>query len=204
MIEINLLPVQMRARKREQMKLPALPIIPVAIGVVGVLVALQVLLFLVVQIRSASLGSLKKQNLKITAKNAEAVNLDKTVKEISSKVEIADKLKNSRFNLAKALNDLSDSMISGVWLRSIDVKKGESSSEPGILREVLVIDGSSIVSDGGGDSSIGRFVNSLKDNVSFSDYFDEIELSKVERKKIRNTEILDFIIICHFKKGKGL
>jgi hypothetical protein len=61
-----------------------------------------------------------------------------------------------------------------------------------------------VVGDGREDGCIGPFVNALKDNQSFFSDFDEIELSKVERKKIKNTEIMDFVIICHFKKGRGL
>jgi hypothetical protein len=204
MIEINLLPAQMRTKKRERANLPPLPIIPIAVSVVALLVLLQVLLFLMAQVKGATLSSLKNKNEKIRMVNAEAVKLDDSVKALSSKVEAIDKLRGSRFNLARKINDLSDAMVTGVWLRSIDVKKGDASVEPGVLREVLVIDGSSVVSEEKEDGSIGKFVNSLKDNLSFSDDFDEIELSKVERKKIKNTEIMDFIIICHFKKGRGL
>lgn len=203
MIEVNLLPVQMRSRKREQAGIPSLPIMPIAASIVAFLVLLQVLLFLMAQVKGATLSSLKKKNEKIKTANVEAVKLDESVKVLSSKVDVIDKLRSSRFNLAKKLNDLSDSLVPGVWLRSIDVKKGEATAEPGILKELLVIDGSSVVTDGKEDA-IGKYVNSLKDNTSFSGDFDEIELSKVERKKIKNTEILDFIIICHFKKGKGL
>ncbi|MFA5164731.1 MAG: hypothetical protein WC481_04135 [Candidatus Omnitrophota bacterium] len=204
MIEINLLPVQMRVRKKEPSAIPSIPVVPVAIGIVALLVLLQVLLFLAVQFKGASLSSLKNKNEKIKIANVEAVRLDEAVRLLSSKADVVDKLRSSRFSLAKKLKDLSDAMVTGTWLRSIDVKKGDSPSEPGILKEVLVIDGSSVVSDGREDGSIGRFVNSLKDNASFSEDFDEIELSKVERKKIKNTEVLDFVIICHFKKGRGL
>ncbi|HOX09947.1 MAG TPA: hypothetical protein PLV09_03800 [Candidatus Omnitrophota bacterium] len=204
MIEINLLPVQMRVRKKEPSALPSIPVVPVAIGIVSLLVLLQVLLFLAVQFKGASLSSLKKKNEKIKIANVEAVRLDESVKLLSSKADVVDKLRSSRFSLAKKLNDLSDAMVTGTWLRSIDVRKGDSPSEPGVLKEVLVIEGSSVVSDGREDGSIGKFVNSLKDNASFSEDFDEVELSKVERKKIKNTEVLDFVIICHFKKGRGL
>lgn len=204
MIEINLLPVQMRAKKKEQSSIPSIPVMPIAASIVVLLVLLQVLLFLMVQFKGASLSSLKKKNEKIKIANVEAIRLDESVRFLSSKIDVVDKLKGSRFNLARKLNDLSDAMVQGVWLRSIDVKKGDAPSEPGVLKEVLIIDGSSVVTDGKEDGSIGKFVNSLKDNASFNEDFDEIELSKVERKKIKNTEVLDFVIICHFKKGRGL
>ncbi len=204
MIEINLLPVQMRVRKKEPIDLPALPVVPIAVAIVIALVVLQVLLFLVLQFKGAALASLKKKNEAVQIANSDAVKVDSSVKALSVKADAVDKLRTSRFNLARKLNDLSNSMVPGVWLRSLDVKKGESSGEPGFLKEVMVIEGSSVVGDGREDGCIGPFVNALKDNQSFFSDFDEIELSKVERKKIKNTEIMDFVIICHFKKGRGL
>jgi len=194
----------MRARKKESIDLPALPVVPIAVAVVVFLVALQVLLFLVLQFKGATLASLKKKNETVKVANSDAVKVDSSVKTLSSKADAVDKLRASRFNLSRKLNDLSDSMVTGVWLRSLDVKKGDVPGEPGVLKEVLVIEGSSVVGEGREDGCIGPFVNSLKGNQSFFGDFDEIELSKVERKKIKNTEIMDFVIICHFKKGRGL
>ncbi|MDD4879328.1 MAG: hypothetical protein PHR22_02590 [Candidatus Omnitrophica bacterium] len=204
MIEINLLPPHLRVRKKEPMKLPSLPVIPVAAGIVIFLFAIQVLLWIFIQVKTVSRDSLKKKAASIAASNKEAINIDNTLKDISSKVAIVDKLSGSRFGLAKMLNNISDSMTSGVWLRSIDIKKGESPAEPGILSEVLIIEGSSVIFGGTDEYTIGKFVNSLKENESFSSDFDNIEIAKEERRKVQNTEIMDFIVMCHFKKGKGL
>ena len=204
MIEINLLPPQLRVRKRDPMKLPSLPIIPVAAGIVILLFAVQVLLWFFIQVKSVSRDSIRKKIAAIAATNKEAINVDSTLKDISSKVGIIDKLSGSRFNLARKLNDISDSLVSGIWLRSITVKKIETPNEPGVLKETLVIDGSSVTSGDTGEAAIVKFVNSLKENGSFSSDFDEIEIAKEERKKIQKTEIMDFNLICHFNKGKVL
>jgi len=204
MIEINLLPEKLRIKKRRPFALPALPFMPIAIGVVGLLIAFQVMLVVWVQAKQMTLNSLNRKYSSISSSNLKAIALDSNLKEISSKVDAVDKLLNSRFRLAKKLNDLSDSLVSGIWLKSIDIKKGEAPNEPGALREVLVVEGASIVSSETANGFIGKFVASLKENVSFSDDFEEIELSKVERSKIRKTEVMDFVIICHFKKGRGL
>lgn len=204
MIEINLLPPNLRVKKREPLKLPSLPVIPAAAGAIIFLIAVQVLLLVLIQVKSVSRDSLKKKVASISASNKEAMNIDAALRGISSKVEVIDKLSASRFNVAKKLNDLSDSMTSGVWLRSIEVEKGESFNEPGILRETLVIKGSSVTSGETGEAAIGKFVNSLKENESFSSDFDNIEIAKEERRKVQNTEIMDFVVICHFSKGKGL
>jgi hypothetical protein len=204
MIEINLLPEKLRVKKRQALALPTLPIIPIVIGIVGLLVAIQLLLTVVVQARKVVFNSLNGKYSSISASYLQATTLEGNLKDLTNKIDTAERLSGSRFKAAKKLNDLSDSMIPGVWLKSLEVKKGESPSEPGILRETLVIEGSTIVSGEREDGYIGKFVNSLKENASFSEDFSGIELTKVERKKIRNTEVLDFIILCTFKKGRGL
>lgn len=204
MIEINLLPEKMRVKKKQPMELPALPFIPIAIAAAGILIAIQLILIVWVQVKQMTFDSLSKKYSSISSSNLQAMTLDNNLKEISSKVEAVDKLLNSRFQLARKLNDLSDSVVSGIWLKSADIKKGEAGNVPGALKEALVIEGSSVVSGERADGYIGSFITSLKDNASFSEDFEEIELSKVEREKIRNTEIMDFVIICHFKKGRGL
>lgn len=204
MIEINLLPPELRVKKKEPMKLPSLPIIPAAAGVVCLLIAIQVLLWFFIQVKSVSRDSLKKKVALIAASNKDAMSIDSSLREISSKVEVVDRLSNARFNVAKKLNEISDSMVSGVWLRSLDVKKAAALNEPGVFKETLVIEGSRIISGGSAEGAIGKFVNSLKENASFLSDFDNIEIAKEERKKVENIEIMDFVIICHFKKGKGL
>ncbi len=204
MIEINLLPPHLRVRRRDPMRLPSVPVIPIAAGIVILLLAIQVLLWFFIQVKSVSRDSLKKKLTTIAASNKEAINTDNTLKDISSKFEMIDKLAGARFNLARKMNDLSDSLVSGVWLRSLNIRKSETPNEPGSLKETLVIEGSNIISGEAGEAAIGKFVNSLKENESFSSDFDEIEIAKEERKKLQKSEIMDFIVICHFKKGKGL
>ncbi len=186
------------------MRLPSVPVIPIAAGIVILLLAIQVLLWFFIQVKSVSRDSLKKKLTTIAASNKEAINTDNTLKDISSKFEMIDKLAGARFNLARKMNDLSDSLVSGVWLRSLNIRKSETPNEPGSLKETLVIEGSNIISGEAGEAAIGKFVNSLKENASFSSDFDEIEIAKEERKKLQKTEVMDFIVICHFKKGKGL
>lgn len=204
MIEINLLPEKLRVKKKQALALPALPVIPIVIGVIGFLIALQLILAVLVQAKKAVFNSLNGKYSSISASHVQAATLENNLKNLSYKIDTVEKLLTSRFKVSKKLNDLSDLTVSGVWLRSIDIRKGESPSEPGVLREALVIEGSSTVSGEKEDGSIGRFVNSLKENAPFSEDFSEIELTRVERKKIRNTEVMDFIVICTFKKGRGL
>ncbi|KPK38870.1 MAG: hypothetical protein AMJ78_09375 [Omnitrophica WOR_2 bacterium SM23_29] len=197
MIEINLLPQELRKKKKQPLKLPRLPALPIVAGIIGCLIFIQVLLLIMVQAKKASFNSLNKKLTSISTLNAEAKGVEDKLKEFSSKVDAVNKLSTSRFNWGEKLNDLSDSVVSGIWLRRIYVK----SAEP---KRLLILEGSSIVSGAEEPGSIGKFVNSLKENSSFSEDFDEIELTKVERRKIGRTEVIDFIIACHFKPRRNL
>ena len=44
MIELNLLPKELRRKKESQIHMPAIPVIPVAAGVIGVLIILHITL----------------------------------------------------------------------------------------------------------------------------------------------------------------
>lgn len=204
MIEINLLPEALRVKKKRALTLPRLPIIPIGIGIAVLLIIIQLVLMAGIQAKKMTSSSLNGKFSSLSDSSFSAEALEAKLNSVSSKVEVVEKVLNSRFHLAKKLNDLSDSVVSGIWLKDIEIKKENVPFEKGEVKEFLVIEGSSVISGAGADGFIGKFVNSLKENASFSADFDEIELSRVERAKIKGTEIMNFVIICHFKKGKGL
>lgn len=204
MIEINLLPEALRVKKKRVLTLPNLPLIPIGIGIAVFLIIIHLILITGIQVKKMVFSSLNGKFSSLSDSSFSAEALEVKLKDVSSKVGIVENILNSRFHMAKKLNDLSDSVVSGIWLKDIEVKKEEVPFEKRDVKESLAIEGSSIISGAGADGFIGKFVNSLKENASFSADFDEIELSSVERAKIKGTEIMNFVIICHFKKGKGL
>ncbi len=204
MIEINLLPEELRKQKRQLLKLPRVPALPFVAGVIGVLIVIQFLLAIAIQAKKVTLNSLNKKYALISASALKAGALENSLKGFSSKIVAVDNLSSLRFNWARKLNDLSDSVVSGIWLRKVYIKKAESLGQTFQSRQPLMIEGSSTVPGEAGPDAVGKFVNSLKGNSSFSEDFDEVELIVVERRKIRHTEVIDFIIACHFRTGGGL
>jgi len=203
MIEINLLPEGLRKKKAKHLKLPHLPALPIIYGIIGFLILIQLILVFTVQVKKVTLNSLNKKFTSISAGSGEAKILEDKLKELLAKVDAVEKLSSARFNWAKNLNDLSDSLVSGIWLRRLYIKKVDVGIPSTMPKQLLVIEGSSIVSGEGEAGCVGDFVNSLKENKEFSEGFHEIELTRVERRKIRHTEAIDFIITCYFKEGRG-
>lgn len=229
MIEINLLPEELR--KKEAFRLPKLPIIPIAIAIIAVIVLLQALLLALIQARKATLNSLSNKFSSIALSSVEAEALKNKIDNLSGKVKIMETLSASRFIWSKKMNDVSDSMVSGIWLRSLYIEKekaegagmpvvmppqqmggaGQAGIPPELLKAAapkafLILEGSALVQEGKEPGTVGKFVTALKDNKSFFEDFDEIELRGVERKTVgqsSNTEVIDFKISCRFKEDRG-
>lgn len=223
MIEINLLPEGLR--KKEVFKLPKLPIIPAALSVIGLMVLLQILLLVLIQARKTTLNSLNKRFSSVVIPSGEAEAIKSKVDTLSNKVKMMESLNASRFIWSKKLNDVSDSMVPGVWLRSLYVeeKKEETVPMPLVMppqaggagapsmlpvaaapKAFLILEGSSLVQEGKEPDTVGKFVIALKENKSFFEDFDEIELRGVERKTVgqSKTEVIDFKISCRFKEDR--
>lgn len=230
MIEINLLPEELR--KKEAFKLPKLPIIPIAISVIGVLILLQLLLLFLIQARKTALNSLNNKFSSIALSAIEAEALKNKMDNLSGKVKMMETLNASRFIWSKKLNEISNSMVSGIWLRSLYIEKekmegmavpttmssvpiggtegagmlGATPPKAAATKVFLILEGSALVEEGKEPGTVGKFVSAIKGNKSFFDDFDEIELRGVERRTVGqslHTEVIDFKISCRFKEGRG-
>ncbi len=203
MIEINLLPEELRKKKGlKELEIERLAAMPVVLIVIASLIVAQLLLALMIQVKKASLNSLNKKLSSISTLSSETRKSEDELKEALIKIGIVEELTRLRFKWAKKLNDLSDSVVSGIWLRSVNIKKAGLTAQPEGERRAFVIEGSSLILGEGESRAVGNFVNALKENASFSQNFDEIELTKVERRKIKETELMDFIITPYFKEKR--
>jgi hypothetical protein len=126
-----------------------------------------------------------------------------------------------RFGWAKKLNDLSDSMTSGLWLSSLEYDektgekpaaggaraptndKGKMASPGGVTERTtnryLILSGYASSMGEQGTSLIGKFIKSLKDNAGFYSDFGDIELGSIKAEKIQDQEVMSFKLTCMFK-----
>ena len=125
---------------------------------------------------------------------------------------------------APPLNILSDAMVPGIWLtrlqvQSVEVKakrarrvakasaekaggeKGKEtkaskdkrpSAPPAIIQ--LSVAGTALVPPGEELSPLGALVQSLKHQPDFAKYFEGVEISSVQRRKIGQLEVSDFVL----------
>ena len=223
MIEINLLPEELKAKESRFKKidmsgisLQNIPVVNIAMGVAAALVAIHVILFVIGIYGRTTYGTLSKKYNEILPQKKEADTLKAQVEVINKKVRAIDELMVKRFGWANELNALSDSMTPGVWLTNLlyEEKEVDRASQAGagnkkreaitprvekITLRYLMISGYASSMGEEGASLIGKFIKSLKDNPVLSSHFSEIELGSIKSDKVQDQEVMSFRITCLFK-----
>jgi hypothetical protein len=212
MIEINLLPEEMKKKASPfaNLNLSALsaqkiPVLPIAAGLAGLLVLVQVLVIVMSLYSRVTLASLTKRYEDILPAKKEADALKARNDAITKRIGAIDELMGRRFSWAKKLNALSDSMTPGIWLSELDyderpiaeakAAKGRVGGMPG----KLVLNGYAAGVGEQGAALVGKFITSLKESKAFYDDFSDIDLVGVKSDKVEGQELMSFKINCIFK-----
>jgi hypothetical protein len=196
MIEINLLPSGLREKK----KVPVEQLFQKKsiLTILGALILLHLFLYAVTSITAKRLNILERNWQGLSPKRAELSKLSGELTEIDKKVPLIDQLISNRILWSKKLNEISDLLVPGVWLNELSLQKKEM-KDKGTL-DCLVIRGSAASRTKNEPVLIAKTMQSLKDSSSFSADFAEIELGPIKKKLIKQTEIMDFILISEFKR----
>jgi hypothetical protein len=212
MIEINLLPQEMRKRPSpfanidfSAFSLQKLPVMPIAAGFVGLLILVLALVFAMGLYSRMALSSLTKRYEAITPKMKEAQALMAQNDSVNKRVSAIDDLMSGRFSWAKNLNAISDSMTPGIWLSEliydenpvsgVQPAKGKGPKMPGRL----IMIGYATGSGEQGAALVGKFIKSLKDNEEFYSDFGEVDLVGVKSEKVDGQDVVSFRVNCIFK-----
>jgi hypothetical protein len=208
-IEINLLPPEYRRKERMKLALPSdLPagkVVGIALGAIfAVQVVVSAYAFYQAGRQTAVVGAIEKlkaENKDITRQKTEIEAMKTRIREIGS-------LSQRPFAWTRVINAISDSVTKGIWLRTLSVGEGPAPEAVGGFEggdtgkvRYLRLEGSAI---GQGDetANIGKFIQELKQNPVLSELLDDVRLSNINQKKIRDYDVYDFLLICVFKKAK--
>ena len=194
MIEITLLPYSLRKKKKGKFSLPEFNIpLEIVIGLGGGLVALLVLVhvfLLVINIRNVAKH--KEFQRKIEAVSLEKQRVEKVLNELralqSTQKAVQGILPERKICWANKLNILSDSIPRGVWIKRINLEG-----------DVLLIEGSAISTDNEAMINVHQFTSTLKSQREFLEHFNDLELGSIQRRKIKQMDIADFLITVRLK-----
>ena len=189
MIEINLLPEDLRKRKKK-IDLPKIPLLPAVSAFLAILLVVYLVMGLAVGLKKRTLRRLTKRWEDLAPQKNEVELLKTQINSLNRKVEIIDQLTVNRILWAKKLNDLSSLITSGVWLNSLSLD---------VSNRCLVLKGTVASKKGEEMASVGKFMRVLKEDKSFFEEFANLELVSIQRRKIKNVEVIDFTLKCHFR-----
>jgi hypothetical protein len=212
MIEINLLPEDLRKKETVKISLPEIPIKKTLFIGVGSVLALQVLFTLFTFWLRFEDGSLNRQIAALKESGKEIQRQKSETTAVFNRLKEARAITGRKFTWAQVLANLTNSMTKGVWLRTMYVTNEEpksSSAKPVQGAEekkasgdtYLVLEGSAM-GQGQETAFIGKFLKQLKDNPLFSDLFSDIKPFNINQRRIKDFDVYDFMIYCRFKKEK--
>ncbi|MBI3322658.1 MAG: PilN domain-containing protein [Candidatus Omnitrophica bacterium] len=186
MIRINLLPSEARKKTSSPGQKLSIPVRPIAIGAGGLLAALTVVLVVGNLWNGGRLGRLKKEWTELQPRKAGLEKMQSELKVLQGRAGVLEQVKAPRGRWAPRLNLISDAVVSQVWFTKLGVAPGE----PVRLQGSALVDGS-----GESGAAVTRFLQSLKDQPSFQEWFSAVELKSVQQKQIGQEDVVDFSIL---------
>ncbi len=193
MIDINLIPPHLR--KKEKNKLLGKVNIPLEFIIGcggGLLVLLGIIHVLLLFVNIGKLTQHKTLQKQWETMRPGKENVDSVVSEMrifQGKYQaIEDITGKSGLSWAQKMNILSNSLPRGVWLKKIALNE-----------KMLFVEGSAISKETTEIITIHRLTSNLKEDDHFLEYFSDLELGSIQRRKIKNVEIADFVVTMKVK-----
>ena len=192
MIEINLLPAEMRRQKKIYFKFDLADIARVKFLAGGIFAGAMALLVIIpalgANIRKHQILALleKEKNIMPQKTSVEAINSEIAVLKV--KLNALDDITKRRFLWSRKLNELSDLVLPGIWFNRIGAE----------LDNNLTIEGSVISKNEEAMASVGKFIKNIKDAKLFFGDFSDIKLESVQRKNIDKRDVVEFKIVLYF------
>ncbi len=193
MIEINLLPEELRKKKSEpsfnlNMEAEKLKFW-IGGGAVGILILIVMILFLGSFIRKAQINGLLAREKNFSSRLSQIDSVNKEIAVLKAKMSILDQLTKRKFLWTEKLNQLSDLVLPGIWFTHVYTDSENR----------LIIEGSVFSKSEEAMASVGKFMKNVKDDQQFFKDFKNIKLESVQRKNKEERDMVDFKIALYFQ-----
>ena len=183
MIEINLLPHELRTKRDKTSGIDSKYFLYAAVAVVGLLIAIQALLLVVGIVRSSQLVVLNANWKKMEPQRKELDAFKQQYDTVSKDVQILQQLALKRINWSEKLNKLSLSLPSGIWFNEIAVSPAN-----------FVLKVSAISQEKMEMAIINQFIGTLKKDAGFFKDFAAFDLNSFQVRNIGGYDTIDFIL----------
>lgn len=195
MIEINLVPEHLRKKKRSQPSSSGegsnlnVKIVGSTIGLIFCLICAHVIMQFFINEKFNEHKEYTARWQKILPHKNKADEILKIMKEIKEKVASVEGAVNEKeISWASKLNIISDSLPRGVWLMRVSLDG-----------EVLIVQGSAVSKTKIEMINVHNFTSELKQDDSFMDHFQDIDLGLIKSRKVDGTQVADFTLTAELK-----
>lgn len=217
MIEINLLPEDLRVRQKnketKQIDISRIPLKQIVIIAIAIFVVLQILAATTLFLKRNSFKKLDQRLKALEPQYKIAQSLKFDARRLNSRLSAVNELTSKSILWSKKLSDLSSAITDGIWLHELSLKDEEGQKARQAMpadkqaqpsgRQAMLLKGSAVSYPGGEETAlIGSFINSLKSNQDFFEDFEDIKLKSSQMRRIVELEVMDFTIICYFRSGR--
>lgn len=195
MIDINLVPEQLRKRRKSELlsggvfNIPKEVLVGVGGGIVVFLLAVDMFFFMVKLGKFIQYHHVKSQWEAILPDKTSTDTLKKELQDVQKEVKsMKDIMEGHNPIWSQKLNVISDALPKGIWLRKISV-----------IDKQLFIEGTTVSKEKNEMINVGNFVSNLKKDAEFMQNFDSIEVDFIQRRKSETLEVADFTILARIK-----
>lgn len=193
MIEINLLPEELRKKKSEfsfDLNMGAEKLkFWIAGGAVGILILIFMLIFTASFVRKTQIDGLLAREKDFSSKFSQVDSVSKEIAVLRAKMSALDQLTKRKFLWTEKLNQLSDLVLPGIWFTHVYTDSENR----------LIIEGSVVSKSEEAMASVGKFMKNLKEDQQFFKDFKNIKLESVQRKNKEEKDMVDFKIALYFQ-----
>ncbi len=181
MIELNLLPQDLRSRKQIVFNLDKI----IYFSKIGflILIGIHILLLFICLFYKFRADAFSKEWGRISSQNADVLSLRNEISVFEKAIENTDKLTRVQFPWTHKLGKLNSLLPNGVWFKHIRVAAGS-----------LDITGSVISRDKDEVEIINNFLQDLKKDSSFYAGFKNLDVVSIVRSNLFGVEVINFSI----------
>lgn len=192
MIQINLLPENLRKKSLIPWEIPSFVNRRVVILFVSIFFGIQVLGFALIGFQRLELIKVSRDVVILKERNRDIIQRKNENAQMRNQIRQIELLTQPPFYWTSLLDALTHSMAKGIWLRSLSLTEDKKSLE---------LDGS-ILAQGEETAAIAKFIKGLKENSQFGPLFGDIQLSTLNQRRIKDLDVYEFTLVCVFKKDK--
>lgn len=204
MIQINLLPKELRVKKRVRKAVSfTLPVIPIASAVVCVTFLIHIALGILLHLTSARIETLNAEweSLLPAKKDFDTISSEK--KKLESALKFVKKISETEINWSELLSGLSEAATPDMWLSRMSLEsRGKAFNYKNTSENPtrLVLTGHVVGKSEAATAGVGRFITSLKTTDGFFKYFDEVELIDMKTSPVSGEDTMFFRLRCELKR----